>query len=269
MRIVYIGIDLLYPALPALAELCELEEIVTCQTDNVTEFNTSVCSFAKERKIPLKIGRVTAQDAERWEKHGCDAVICAGYYYRLPVNGTLRMVNIHPSLLPEGRGAWPMPQTILRGLRESGVTVHKMTENFDEGDILLQRRIPVEPSDNLKTLTDRQKALLPELMRELVQSFDVLWRKARPQGPGEYWKLVEESDLPINPQMDRREADRILRAFMGYECIYDTGSERWGIIGGVISEEPGENGELPVQGAYIRAERIRKLGRTDRDAEQE
>ena len=51
----------------------------------------------------------------------------------------LPMVNIHPALPPKGRGAWPMPVTLLEGLRESGITIHKMTDGFDEGDILPQK----------------------------------------------------------------------------------------------------------------------------------
>ena len=41
-RIVYIGIDLFYPALLELSRLCEVGQIVTCSTDNVTEFNVKV-----------------------------------------------------------------------------------------------------------------------------------------------------------------------------------------------------------------------------------
>ncbi|MCD8364299.1 MAG: hypothetical protein LUC83_00485, partial [Clostridiales bacterium] len=118
-KIAYIGIDLLYPALPALLEAgCELLEVITCETDNVTEFNRRVCDFAKKEGIPLFIGRITAERLRRLRRRGCEAVICGGYYYRVPIVENLKMVNIHPSLLPVGRGAWPMPVTILRGLRE-------------------------------------------------------------------------------------------------------------------------------------------------------
>ena len=71
----------------------------------------------------------------------------------------MKMINIHPALLPIGRGAWPMAVTILKGLRESGVTIHKMTAELDAGDILLQEKIEVGPRETLQSLTEKQRAL--------------------------------------------------------------------------------------------------------------
>lgn len=257
MKIAYIGIDLLYPALPALAEAgCEIMELFTCETDNETEFNLQVCAFARHGGIPLTVGKITAADIGRLKEHGCQAVICGGYYHRIPVDGSLPMVNIHPALLPVGRGAWPMPVTILRGLTESGVTVHKMTERFDQGDILLKESVAVAPDENLQTLTAKQQALLPGMMWRLAADFDRLYAHAAPQGEGEYWPCPAEDGYPITPDMTAEEADRILRAFYGYECVYQTGGKTYGLIGGVVI--PNERGDFPVQGGGIKAERVRE-----------
>ena len=43
-----------------------------------------------------------------------------------------------------------MPVTLLEGLRESGITIHKMTDDFDEGDILSQKAVPVMPEDTCR-----------------------------------------------------------------------------------------------------------------------
>ncbi|MCD7956376.1 MAG: hypothetical protein LUG93_11635 [Lachnospiraceae bacterium] len=236
-RIAYIGIDLLYPALPALIEAgCEIMEVITCETDNVTEFNVQVCECAKKRGIPLFIGKISAERLSVLRERGCEAVVCGGYYYRIPVVEGLKMVNIHPSLLPVGRGAWPMPVTILKGLRESGVTVHRMTEGFDEGAILLQEEIPVSPKENLLTLTKKQKAVLPGMMRRLAEDFDTLYEQAKPQGDGEYWSCPSEEDYPLTPDTPFEEADRILRAFYGYECVYEADGVRYGLIEGVAGK---------------------------------
>ena len=179
MKIAYVGIDALYPALPALAEAgCEIGWVFSCETDNVTEFNLQVCDFARKRGIPLRLERICRQDVERLLDGGCEALICGGYYHRLPVDSRLRMVNIHPSLLPVGRGAWPLPVTILRGLRESGVSVHRVTEGFDEGPVLLQERIELGPREDLESLTAKLQALLPGLMRRLAADFDSLYSSA-------------------------------------------------------------------------------------------
>ncbi|MCD8337966.1 MAG: hypothetical protein LUD18_12010 [Lachnospiraceae bacterium] len=232
-RIAYIGIDLLYPALPALIKAgCEIMEVITCETDNVTEFNVQVCECAKKRGIPLFIGEISAERLSVLRERGCEAVVCGGYYYRIPVVEDLKMVNIHPSLLPVGRGAWPMPVTILKGLRVSGVTVHRMTEGFDEGAILLQEEIPVSPKENLLTLTKKQRAVLPGMMRRLAADFDTLYEQAKPQGNGEYWPCPLEEDYPLTPDTPFEE----LRAFYGYECIYDANGIRYGLIEGVAEK---------------------------------
>ncbi len=55
MKVAYIGLDLFYPALETLKKLgCEIVEIFTCETDNVTEFNQQICNFAKKNNINRK-----------------------------------------------------------------------------------------------------------------------------------------------------------------------------------------------------------------------
>ncbi|MCD8082300.1 MAG: hypothetical protein LUE86_01940 [Clostridiales bacterium] len=272
MKLVYVGIDLLYPALPALWEAgCEIVEIFTCETDDETEFNDQVCRFAKRHRIPLTVGRLRRSDLMRFVAAGCEALVCAGYYYRIPTDARLKMVNIHPSLLPVGRGAWPMPVTILRGLSVSGVTVHRMTEAFDEGAILLQESFLVSTEENMGTLLAKQQALLPDMMARLAADFDRLYREAVPQGEGEYWPCPSEEDYPLAPDTPFEEADRILRAFYGYECVYESGDARYALTGGVAIRVCDCAGEMiqkgkisdtlmfPVDGGVIRAEKAKRL----------
>lgn len=261
MKIAYIGIDLLYPALPVLAETgCEILKIITCETDNETEFNLSVCSYAREHDIPLFIGRISESFLYELVKEGCEALICGGYYYRIPVIPNLPMVNIHPSLLPEGRGAWPMPLVILNDQKETGVTIHKITEALDEGDILLQKKIGVGHRENLQGLTDKIQAVLPEMMEILVGNFTHLYQEARSQGKGVYQKAPREEEYVLNSGMTAEEADKILRAFYGYECIYCEGRKEWGLIGGRVYQGSRQKKEdFLLKDGYISAERIKEL----------
>lgn len=242
MKVAYVGIDLLYPALPALEEAgCELMRIFTCDTDNVTEFNTRVVGYAERRGIPLQKTRVTAADLEALVSQGCELLLCGGYYYKIPVRDDLCMVNIHPSPLPVGRGAWPMPVTILRGLGESGVTFHKLTPEMDAGDILLQEKLAVSPDETLETLSEKQRALLPGMVRRLVSALPELWNNAVPQDEAraEYWACPTEADWTIREEMPSEKIDRILRAFYGYEVIYENrAGERWELIEARLADCP-------------------------------
>lgn len=67
----------------------------------------------------------------------------------------LGCVNIHASLLPHLRGASPIQHAILNGDKETGVTIMRMDEGIDTGDILLQESIPILDTDTGGSLFDR------------------------------------------------------------------------------------------------------------------
>lgn len=81
---------------------------------------------------------------------------------------TIASVNIHPSLLPRYRGPNPYIQTILHGEEFSGVTVHLISENFDEGPILKQEKIKILDSDTSKELREKSVRMARTLVSELI-----------------------------------------------------------------------------------------------------
>lgn len=257
MKVAYAGIDLFAPALETLiAQGCEILQVFTCKTDNITEFNTKITALAAENGIPCTQERICREDLERLRLQGCELFLCAGYYYLIPIVDALPMMNVHPALLPEGRGAWPMPVTILRGLKKSGVTLHKMSVSFDTGEILLQREFAVSPKENLQSFSQKQCSFLPELVRELISDLSGVLSRAVPQGEGSYWECPTEKDWTVTSEMTAVQADLILRAFYGYECIYLHDNEKYELIRGCVTDE---KTPLPIRGGYLRAERIRKL----------
>ena len=64
-------------------------------------------------------------------------------------------INIHPSLLPKYRGAAPINWALIRGEKKTGVTIMRMDEGVDTGDILLQEETPIGPEENYGDLHDR------------------------------------------------------------------------------------------------------------------
>ena len=223
MKIAYIGIDLFLPALEFLKKInCEVLEIFSCPTDNFTEFNTGIINFAKQYNIPYKLEKISENDFERLYNKGCEAVICAGYYYKIPVYKKIPSVNIHPSLLPYGRGSWPMPYEILLDNRKSGVTIHKISSALDEGDILLQRDFLLSENENHDTFMEKVYNLLPELLNKLILNFDKLYASATPQaGNVVYFPLPDKKMYTVNRDTDIITADKLFRAFYGYECYYN------------------------------------------------
>ncbi len=111
-----------------------------------------------------------------------DLIVLAGFLWRIPA--TLieafpdRIINIHPALLPRhgGKGMWGrhVHETVLAaGETESGITIHRVNEHYDEGDILLQARCPVLRGDSVETLAARVQRLehfyLPRCVEALLE----------------------------------------------------------------------------------------------------
>ena len=87
-----------------------------------------------------------------------------------------RVLNTHPSLLPDFKGWHAVPQALAAGVAETGCTVHVATVELDDGPILAQRRVAVRPDDDETSLHERIKAvereLYPEVIRRVMAAFD-------------------------------------------------------------------------------------------------
>ena len=66
-----------------------------------------------------------------------------------------KMINIHPSLLPQFRGLHTHRRALAAGVREHGCTVHRVSEGIDEGEIIGQKEVPVYPTDDEQSLGAR------------------------------------------------------------------------------------------------------------------
>ena len=106
------------------------------------------------------------------QERGVRLVVCAGYMHLLTSTFLARfpgrIVNVHPSLLPEFPGARAIDDALAAGVARTGVTVHYVDERLDSGDVIRQEAIEVEPAE---TLVERIHAIehriLPEVVREL------------------------------------------------------------------------------------------------------
>lgn len=252
MKIAYAGFDLFYPALKALNENgCEITKIFSCKVDNVTEFNTKVTEFATKHNVDITYDKITLDDLKELKSSGTDALVCAAYYYRMPILENFKMINIHPSLLPIGRGAWPMPVAILNKHEKSGVTIHKMEESFDTGDILMQEEFELSDNENLDSFMQKANALLPDMIKKLVSNFSYYYDNATAQINGEYWDAPNENDFILNENTDFDYADLVLRAFYGFDVLYDDGQKIHRLLKKSALEGDNLDKQFKIVGGYI------------------
>ena len=104
-------------------------------------------------------------------------IVCLAGFMRVLTDGFVsrfqgRMLNIHPSLLPQYQGLHTHARALAAGDTEHGCTVHEVTAKLDDGPILGQARVPVEPGDTPETLAARvlirEHALYPAVLRRFA-----------------------------------------------------------------------------------------------------
>lgn len=78
-------------------------------------------------------------------------------------------INVHGSLLPKYRGAAPTNWAIINGEKESGVTIIKMNEKMDEGDILLKKETAIDDEDTNITLSEKLSYLGADALVEAIE----------------------------------------------------------------------------------------------------
>jgi len=113
-----------------------------------------------------------------------DAIVVMAYGQILPREvleiPSVACLNLHASLLPSWRGAAPIQAAIAAGDCETGITVMYMAEGLDTGDILLQRKIDISPTDTGGSLHDRLAQIAPAA---LIDSLGLLASGTAPRIP--------------------------------------------------------------------------------------
>jgi len=224
-NIIYFGYDLFYPCLEYLVGRSDVNvlKVYSFASDEVYDFHDKVKGICAKNNIEFTLEKITADELKKqFEQNRCDLAFSAGYAYKIPTNCTplFKGINVHPSLLPIGKGGWPFPHIILKGLKKSGVTVHKLTDSFDDGDILLQKEFDVTDNDTIFTLEEKSRETALLMMDKLFDELDLLFKNASKQPKGEYWQLPTESDSTIFLDTSESEKQRIIRAFGEKNVIY-------------------------------------------------
>ena len=112
-----------------------------------------------------------------------DLIVLAGFLWKVPEKIVdafpKRIVNIHPALLPNygGKGMYGAnvhSAIIANREKMSGITIHYINENYDEGDVIFQATCKIDNDDTPETLAEKVHALehkyYPEIVEEILLS---------------------------------------------------------------------------------------------------
>lgn len=120
------------------------------------------------------------------QKHEIDFIVLAGFLRMVPMDiiekYRHRIVNIHPSLLPKygGRGMYGMNihrAVIENREKESGITIHQVSEACDEGDIIFQTNVEITDADTPESLAAKISCLemehFPRVVEKIISSLEL------------------------------------------------------------------------------------------------
>ncbi len=131
-------------------------------------------------------------------------------------------INVHASLLPKYRGASPIQWSILNGDEETGVTIMRMDEGLDTGDIILQEKIRILPEDTADTLFERMANLGGPLALKAIEQIEAgtaIYIKQK-EDEASYVKMIKKEMGEIDWSKPAEEISRLVRGLNSWPCAY-------------------------------------------------
>jgi methionyl-tRNA formyltransferase len=131
--------------------------------------------YAQQLHLPHRRPRsVNSRQCRLWLRRlSPELMISAGFFGILHGETlaitTLPPVNFHASLLPAFQGKHPVARALAQGAKQTGITVHTMTEEIDNGEIIYQHTVAILPDDTIDNLYDRIIQAAVPLMELLVK----------------------------------------------------------------------------------------------------
>jgi methionyl-tRNA formyltransferase len=195
-------------------------KLFTAPVDNRMYHNKASVERAQKLGIPIQLSRMSDEDLADMQRQRVDALIVASYQWKIGdwERYVPFAVNFHPSPLPVGRGPYPLIRAITDGFTEWGVTCHKLSEEFDKGDIIAQDRFALAPDECHESLDLKIQFASRRLAERVANNFEPLWHVATPQTEGSYWKLFTEAERTLDFNRPLADLLRQIRAFGEHEC---------------------------------------------------
>jgi methionyl-tRNA formyltransferase len=161
---------------PAVKQAAEELGIPVAQPKSARtpEFAESLRALAPDVAVVVAYGKILPQAVLDIPKHGC--------------------LNVHGSLLPKYRGAAPVQWAVIRGERETGITIMQLDAGMDTGPMLTRRAIPIADDDTSGTLAPRLALLGAEMM---IEALDKLQAGELPPTP------QDDSAATMAPMLDK------------------------------------------------------------------
>ena len=256
MKIVFMGTpDFAVKALEALAARHEVVCVYTREPQEAGRgkklTKSPVHEFAEAHGILVRTPKTlrSAEAQAELKALQADISVVAAYGLILPqaVIEAFPMgcINIHGSLLPRWRGAAPIQRAIEAGDNESGITIMKVVEKLDAGDMLLKGSVPITAETTGETLHDAMAGLGAELIVKALDNWQNLHAEPQDERLVTYAAKIDKAESRLDFSMPAEVLERKIRAFNPYPAVYfEYGGERYKILRAKVVDETGKAGAI-------------------------
>ncbi|HIU53832.1 MAG: methionyl-tRNA formyltransferase [Azospirillum sp. 47_25] len=256
MKIVFMGTpDFAVKALEALAARHEVVCVYTREPQEAGRgkklTKSPVHEFAEAHGILVRTPKTlrSAEAQAELKALQADISVVAAYGLILPQAVIeafpLGCINIHGSLLPRWRGAAPIQRAIEAGDNESGITIMKVVEKLDAGDMLLKGSVPITAETTGETLHDAMAGLGAELIVKALDNWQNLHAEPQDERLVTYAAKIDKAESRLDFSMPAEVLERKIRAFNPYPAVYfEYGGERYKILRAKVVDESGEAGAI-------------------------
>jgi len=204
-------------------------KIITPKTLKTAEIQKEFINLKADFAVVVAYGLILPDEILQGTKFGC--------------------INIHPSLLPKWRGAAPIQRSIMNGDSETGITIIKMDQGIDSGDMIYQEKFSlgfdIYYPELAKKLSQMGADILLKTLKKIYKGDYNLTKQDNTQAT--YAKKIDKEELKINWQISARQIQNQIRALNGAYFVYN--NERIRILKSVIIDENVKNentGELKI-----------------------
>lgn len=269
MNIVFFGTSGF--AVPSLEKLWKHHDVVAVVTKpdkprgrRLISVPSPVKEAAGRLKLPVVSieGSSAAQAESLLKAHDADLFIVIAYGRILPLKvlslPRLYPIGLHASLLPKYRGPSPINWAILKGERETGVTVFRLNEEMDAGDIIMQKPIDILYSDNAETLSIKLANLGANLLVKAVDAIGERMPQLIKQDSREatFTRKLRKEDGILNWEEPAVDIHNKVRGLYGWPGAFSRfGTTTIKIWKTSLVPAPGTAGESAKPGEIVKIER--------------
>ena len=218
MKVVYFGSDVFLSCFEYFVEKHHVLALYTYHNDEDYFTEYAIVKRAGELGIPVHYEAISPEEIRRYfTEEGCELFFIAEYdrILTLPEDfPAFRGINTHSSLLPQGRSYYPIEGAMERELSCTGVTMHKVAQRLDGGDVLAQHTMDITADTDSIDVYLQSAAWARATVEDLLEHLDDRWAAGRPQAEKQpYWKRPASALLTLHPEMSRAEALAIFRKY--------------------------------------------------------